>query len=146
MHQSMDCIQEMHHRAENHYMDSVVDTVKRHTNRQIPVEQWPESITLLRNLATQNRPCTIKEVAHDVGAPEISTRGRLARLEGQGAVRSSKMLSILGSIKPVMCTHYEITAYGRDCAIQCDSPRAVSVMSNCINSIFSLGWAMKVNR
>lgn len=52
------------------------------------------------------QPRTIKDIARAVGAPEISTRNRLSRLEAAGTV----------SGKRAMGTHYCITQYGRDCA------------------------------
>lgn len=132
--------------ADNPGMHPIVVTAKRHTNRTLPVEQWPESVAVMCYLVAQSQPRTIKEVAHSVGAPEITTRGRLARLEAQGAVRATKALAVLGPNKQVMCTHYEITPYGRECALNRGAQRNVSAVSYCINSVFSLGWALKASR
>lgn len=127
-------------------MHYVLEPAKRHTNRTLPVEQWPESVTVLSYLAAQSQPRTIKDVAHSVGAPEITTRGRLARLEAQGAVRATKAVAILSPSKQVVCTHYEVTPYGRECAANRGAQRSGSPVSYCINSVFSLGWAMKTSR
>lgn len=127
-------------------MQTVFEPVKRYTNRTLPVEQWPESVALLSYLASQSQPRTIKDAAHNVGAPEITTRGRLARLEAQGAVRATKAVAILSPSKQVVCTHYEVTSYGRDCAATRDGQRSVGAVTYCINSVFSLGWAMKASR
>ena len=88
----------------------------KHSNRNIPVEQWPESLDILRHLATLTKPIPIKDVAHYVSAPEISTRNRLAKLEAQGTVRAMRAYATLAPGKQVNCTHYEITQYGKDCA------------------------------
>ena len=114
---------------------------KVRTNRCVPVEQWPESIELLRHLATQKRSMSIRDLSHDVQAPEISTRNRLARLEALGAVTATRAVSVLAPGKQVVCTHYAITQYGRDCAglrphMVASSPRP------CVNSVFALAQAM----
>ncbi len=88
----------------------------KHSNRNIPVEQWPESLEILRHLAAQSVPVAVKDVARDVSAPEISTRNRLAKLEAHGTVRASREVATLGPGKQVTCTHYAITQYGKDCA------------------------------
>lgn len=139
-------IQEMSCSAENQCMHTVFEPVKRYTNRTLPVEQWPESVMVLSYLAAQTQPRTIKDVAHSVGAPEITTRGRLARLESQGAVRATKAVAVLSATKQVVCTHYEVTPYGRECAANRGSQRSGGAVNYCINSVFSLGWAMKVSR
>jgi hypothetical protein len=119
------------------------DLPKARTNRCVPAEQWPESIELLRYLATQKKPTSIRDLSHDVGAPEISTRNRLARLEALGAVTASRAVSVLGPGKQVVCTHYVITQYGRDCAGL--RPHTVASSSRpCVNSVFALAKAMNL--
>jgi predicted ArsR family transcriptional regulator len=116
---------------------------KARTNRCVPPEQWPESIELLRYLATQRKPMSIRDLSRDVSAPEISTRNRLARLEALGAVTASRAVSVLGPGKQVVCTHYEITQYGRDCAGL--RPHTVaSAPRLCVNSVFALAQAMNL--
>lgn len=113
----------------------------KHSNRNIPVEQWPESLDILRHLATLSAPIPIKDVAHYVSAPEISTRNRLAKLEAQGTVRALRASATLSPGKQVTCTHYVITQYGKDCA----GGRMQSqgqTFSVCANSVFS--WAAAV--
>lgn len=112
------------------------------SNRNIPVEQWPESLEILRLLAAQAEPKPIKEVALGVHAPEISTRNRLAKLESVGTVRAmrSKRVAALG--KPVKCTHYVITQYGRDCACMRAQPPKAPVRLG-VNSVFALGAALE---
>jgi len=113
----------------------------KHSNRNTPVEQWPESLEILRHLATQTEPVPIKDVAHYVSAPEISTRNRLAKLEAQGTVRALRASATLAPGKQVTCTHYVITQYGKDCAgsrAQAQSP----AFRVCANSVFS--WAAAV--
>lgn len=128
--------------ADKQSMQTSTDTPKAHTNRKVPVEQWPESIEILRHLSLQEKPLTIKEIAHDVGAPEISTRGRLMRLEVMGAVQATRAIAVLGPGKQVLCTHYEITQFGRDTAVN-RGRRATDQVTHCVNSVFSLGWIMK---
>ncbi len=114
----------------------------KHSNRNCPVEQWPESLEILRHLANQTEPLAIKDVARDVAAPEISTRNRLAKLEAQGTVRALRATATLGPGKQVTCTHYVITQYGKDCAgmrAQAQSPAHPAVMAN---SVFSWAAAM----
>lgn len=124
-------------------MTSSIETTKAHTNRKVPVEQWPESLEILRHLAAQNKALTIRELAHDVSAPEISTRNRLARLEILGAVEASRSTANLGPGKNVTCAHYAITQYGRDCALSRGKP--TQAMSNlCVNSVFALARAMNL--
>ncbi|HPW30517.1 MAG TPA: hypothetical protein PLL01_14110 [Rhodoferax sp.] len=119
------------------------DLPKARTNRCVPAEQWPESIELLRYLAIQKRPMSIRDLSHDVGAPEISTRNRLARLEVLGAVTSSRAVSVLGPGKHVVCAHFVITQYGRDCAGL--RPHTVaSAPRPCVNSVFALAQAMNL--
>jgi predicted ArsR family transcriptional regulator len=119
------------------------ETSKVRTNRCVPVEQWPESVELLRTLALQQKPMSIRDLSHDVSAPEISTRNRLARLEAEGAVAASRAVSVLGPGRQVICTHYVITQYGRDCA-----GLRSSAMGNaprpCVNSVFALAQAMNL--
>lgn len=110
----------------------------KHSNRNIPVERWPESLEILRHLATQSAPVPVKDVARDVCAPEISTRNRLSKLEAQGTVRATRAVAILGPGKQVTCTHYAITQYGRDCA-GISAPVASSAQRVCANSVFD--WA-----
>lgn len=127
-------------------MASNIATLKIHsTNRNVPVEQWPESLEILRHLATQNRAMTIKELAHDVSAPEISTRNRLARLEVLGAVIASRATAVLGPGRHVTCAHYVITQYGRDCAVSRGANNADNVSHLCVNSVFALARAMNLS-
>jgi hypothetical protein len=119
------------------------ESSKVRTNRCVPVEQWPESIALLRTLALQQKPISIRDLSHDVSAPEISTRNRLARLEALGAVTASRAVSVLGPGKQVMCTHYVITQYGRDCAAL-RAQAAASAPRLCVNSVFALAQAMNL--
>lgn len=124
-------------------MQTAAEPTKPHVNRKVPVEQWPESIQILRHLALQQKPRTIKELASEVSAPEISTRGRLARLEVLGAVHATRAIAVLGPGKQVLCTHYEITQHGRDLAVTRGRRVTDNVTHGVINSVFSLGWAMK---
>lgn len=115
----------------------------KHSNRNVPVERWPESLEILRHLANQTSPVPVKDVARDVSAPEISTRNRLAKLEAQGTVRASRAVVCLGPSKQVTCTHYSITQYGRDCA---EMGRSFTTTADrvCANSVFD--WAMNMGR
>ncbi len=125
-------------------MASNIDSSKaRTTNRKVPVEQWPESLEILRHLSSQNKAITIRELAHDVSAPEISTRNRLARLEVLGAVVATRSTASLGPGKHVTCAHYVITQYGRDCAVS-RSPSAGGITRLCVNSVFALARAMNL--
>ena len=127
-------------------MASNIETIKTHSNnRNVPVEQWPESLEILRHLSTQNRAMTIRALARDVSAPEISTRNRLARLEALGAVIASRASAILGPGKRVTCAHYVITQYGRDCAVSRDTNNANTVSHLCVNSVFALARAMNLS-
>lgn len=85
-------------------------------NRSLPVEQWPESLAILRYLAGSVLAHSIRDIAQAVGAPEISTRNRLSRLEMAGTVRAHRALVATPSGKPAVGTHYCITQFGRDCA------------------------------
>ena len=129
-------------------MTSHTDSSKTRTNRKVPVEQWPESLEILRHLATQNKAMSIRDLAHDVSAPEISTRNRLARLEVLGAVEATRAPSILGPGKQVTCAHYMITQYGRDCAMSRGGANAGAntggISSLCVNSVFALARAMNL--
>ncbi len=112
------------------------------SNRNIPVEQWPESLEILRLLAAQAEPKPIKEVAQGVHAPEISTRNRLAKLESAGTVRAMRAKRIAAQGNPVKCMHYVITQYGRDCAcIRVQPPKPVVRLG--VNSVFALGAALE---
>ncbi len=135
------------HVADNYTMASNIETTKSHTtNRNVPVEQWPESLEILRHLATQNRAMSIKELAHDVSAPEISTRNRLARLEVLGAVIASRAAAVLGPGRQVTCAHYVITQYGRDCALSRGINNTGNAVSHlCVNSVFALARAMNLS-
>ncbi len=125
-------------------MTSAIEPIKPRTNRNVPVEQWPESQEILRYLAGQRTPKSIKDVAHEVQAPEISTRNRLAKLETQGAVIAVRATANLAPGKHVICTHYEITQYGRDCAsARVQDPMRVHRM--CVNSVFALASAMNLS-
>jgi len=129
--------------AEKTGMQRAIETTKRRSNRNVPAEQWPESVEILRYLATQSKPVSIKEISHDVGAPEISTRNRLARLEVLGAVTASHAVSILRPGRQVVCAHFVITQYGRDCAVT-RKPNAISAARPCVNSVFALAQAMNL--
>jgi hypothetical protein len=122
-------------------MQSAIETTKMRTNRNVPAEQWPESLEILRHLAGQSKPASIKEISHDVAAPEISTRNRLARLEALGAVTASRAVSLLGPGRQVMCAHYVITQYGRDCAFARKSTSSGAARP-CVNSVFALAQAL----
>lgn len=132
------------HPADKYSMTTSIETSRAHTNRKVPVEQWPESLEILRHLATQNKAMTIRELAHDVSAPEISTRNRLARLETLGAVKASRSTASLGPGKNVTCAHYAITQYGRDCAVSRGKP-AEAMSRLCVNSVFALARAMNLS-
>ena len=125
-------------------MNSSIESTKVRTNRKVPAEQWPESIEILRHLSTQNKAVTIRELAHGVSAPEISTRNRLARLEVLGAVEASRSTASLGPGKNVTCAHYAITQYGRDCAVSRGKPPE-SMPKLCVNSVFALARAMNLS-
>jgi hypothetical protein len=111
------------------------------SNRNIPVEQWPESLEILRMLAAQAEPKPIREVALGVHAPEISTRNRLAKLESVGTVRAMRAKRVAAQGKPVKCTHYVITQYGRDCACTRVQPPKPAIRLG-VNSVFALGAAL----
>lgn len=125
-------------------MSSTVESAKPRTNRKVPVEQWPESLEILRHLASQNRSMSVRQLAHDVSAPEISTRNRLARLEILGAVIGSRDVASLGPGRHVTCTHYVITQYGRDCAVS-HGQGATGISRLCVNSVFALARAMNLS-
>ena len=129
--------------VDKYSMTTSIETTKAHTNRKVPVEQWPESLEILCHLATQKRALTIRELAHNVSAPEISTRNRLARLEILGAVEASRSTASLGPGKNVTCAHYAITQYGRDCAVSRGKP-ADAMSRLCVNSVFALARAMNL--
>lgn len=97
-------------------MESVCQLKPARSNRSLPVEQWPESVEILQHLANSPLPRTIKDIARAVGAPEISTRNRLSRLEAAGTVSANRATVATTSGKPAVGTHYRITQYGRDCA------------------------------
>jgi hypothetical protein len=137
-------IQECRVLAEILGMPSALESIKHRTNRNIPVEQWPESLEILRYLTAQPEPKSIKEVAREVRAPEISTRTRLAKLETQGAVIAVKATAYLAPGKHVLCTHYEVTQYGRDCAGK-RAQDSLRVARMCANSVFALASAMKLS-
>jgi hypothetical protein len=127
-------------------MAHIIETTKTHsTNRNVPVEQWPESLEILRHLSSQSKAMTIKELAHDVSAPEISTRNRLARLELSGAVLASRATAVLGPGRQVTCAHYVITQFGRDCAVSRGVNHGSAVAHLCVNSVFSLARAMNLS-
>jgi hypothetical protein len=114
---------------------------KARTNRCVPVERWPESLELLRTLASGQKPMSVRDLSHDVSAPEISTRNRLARLEALGAITASRAVSVLAPGKQVVCTHYVITQYGRDCA-GLRAQNLANASRPCVNSVFALAKAM----
>lgn len=97
-------------------MESACQLKPARSNRSLPVEKWPESVEILRHLANSPLPRTIKDIARAVGAPEISTRNRLSRLEAAGTVSANRAMVATTSGKPAVGTHYCITQYGRDCA------------------------------
>ncbi len=130
--------------VDKYTMTSKIEITRSHSNRNIPVEQWPESLEILRHLSSQSRTVTIRELAHDVSAPEISTRNRLARLEILGAVEASRSTASLESGKNVTCAHYAITQYGRDCALSRGKP-ALGMSGLCVNSVFALARAMNLS-
>jgi hypothetical protein len=111
------------------------------SNRSLPVEQWPESVEILRHLAAQQMPYSIKDIAKAVGAPEISTRNRLSRLEAAGTVSAHRGTVATPSGKPAVGTQYRITQYGRDCAA--GTVRAVQATAPSIwqraSSVFAWG-------
>jgi hypothetical protein len=111
------------------------------SNRNTPVEQWPESLEILRLLAVQSEPRPIKEVALGVHAPEISTRNRLAKLESVGTVMAMRAKRIAAQGNLVKCTHYVITQYGRDCVCMRSQPQK-PVARLGVNSVFALGAAL----
>jgi N-acetyl-anhydromuramyl-L-alanine amidase AmpD len=120
-----------------------VESSKARTNRCVPVEQWPESLELLRTLASGQKPMSVRDLSHDVSAPEISTRNRLIRLEAQGAITASRAVSVLAPGKQVVCTHYVITQYGRDCA-GLHGQAAGTIQRVCVNSVFALAQSMNL--
>jgi hypothetical protein len=135
--------QEMNHGVENRGMDTAIETTKARTNRKVPAEQWPESLDILRYLASQSLPRAIRDVALHVAAPEISTRNRLARLEALGAVVGSRVHATPMPGRHVLCTHYVITQYGRDC-IANQGRSAVTAPRLSVNSVFGLAMAMNL--
>jgi hypothetical protein len=139
-----DKIQGIRNIAEMASMRTEIEPIKHRTNRNMPVEQWPESLEILRHLAAQREPRSIKDVARGVQAPEISTRNRLAKLETQGAVVAVKATAYLAPGKQVTCTHYEITQYGKDCAGM-RSQDAMRSSRMCVNSVFALASAMNLS-
>ena len=115
--------------------------MSKQSNRSLPVEQWPESLEILRHLAARSEPISIRDVARDVSAPEISTRNRLARLEAHGAVRACRAVAVVAPGKQVVCTHYVITQHGKDCASL--EPRSKSPFAGIsANSMFA--WATAI--
>lgn len=138
------CLKKVGNVVENCSAQSHTESSKARTNRKVPVEQWPESIEILQHLASRQKAVSIKELAHDVSAPEISTRNRLARLEALGAVEANRATAILGPGKPVTCAHYVITQYGRDCVVS--RGQSTSTVSRlCVNSVFALARAMNLS-
>ena len=125
-------------------MQTCDETAKQPNNRNLPVEQWPESLEILRHLAVRGEPRSIKELASTVQAPEITTRTRLAKLEAQGVVVAVKAQAYLAPGKMVTCTHYEITQYGRDC-VAGRAPDAMRTSRMRVNSVFALAAAMKLS-
>jgi predicted ArsR family transcriptional regulator len=97
-------------------MESACHPQAPRSNRSLPVEQWPESLDILRHLATVPHPRSIKDIARAVGAPEISTRNRLSRLEAAGTVSAHRGIVATPSGKSAVGTQYRITQHGRDCA------------------------------
>jgi hypothetical protein len=125
-------------------MQPAIETTKTRTNRNVPVEPWPESVEILRYQATQSKPVSIKEISHDVGALEISTRNRLARLDVLGAVTASRAVSILGPGRQVVCAHFDNPVWPRrDCAAT-RKPNAINAARPCVKSVFALAQAMNL--
>ncbi|MDO8456910.1 MAG: hypothetical protein Q7T07_08365 [Burkholderiaceae bacterium] len=119
--------------------------MSKHSNRNLPVEQWPESLEILRHLAAQSTPVAVKDVAREVSAPEISTRNRLAKLEAHGTVRASREVATLGPGKQVTCTHYAITQYGKDCAgVRAQAQAQSQAFKVRVNSVFNWAAALGV--
>jgi len=110
--------------------------MSKHSNRNLPVEQWPESLEILRHLAAQSAPVPVKDVARDVSA-------RLAKLEAHGTVRASREVASLGPGKQVTCTHYAITQYGKDCAGVRAQAQAQAIKVR-VNSVFNWAAALGV--
>lgn len=86
---------------------------------------------------------SVRDLSHDVNAPEISTRNRLIRLEALGAITASRAVSVLAPGKQVVCTHYVITQYGRDCA-GLRGQAAGTIQRVCVNSVFALAQSMNL--
>lgn len=123
-------------------MESACQPSPTRSNRSLPVEQWPESVEILRQLSNSPLPCTIKDIARAVSAPEISTRNRLSRLEVAGAVTANRATVVTSSGKPAVGTHYRLTQYGRDCAAGAvRAPQATATPSiwQRANSVFAWG-------
>ncbi len=118
------------------------------SNRSVPVEQWPESVAILRHLANHILPCSIRDIATAVAAPEISTRNRLMRLETAGAVSAHRGQVATPSGKPAVGLHYRITQFGRDCAgtHSCAPNEATSSVWERATSVFAWGGARTTGR
>ncbi|OYT90089.1 MAG: hypothetical protein CFE43_19980 [Burkholderiales bacterium PBB3] len=92
-------------------------------------------------------PHSIRDIARAVGAPEISTRNRLSRLETAGAVSAHRALVATPSGKPAVGTHYCITQFGRDCtgSSLCSTPTTATVATASVwqhaTSVFAWGAA-----
>ena len=126
-----------------------MQTAEQHTNsrsnRSLPVEQWPESLEILRHLASHGQARSIRDIAREVAAPEISTRNRLARLEAAGAVHAVRSTSMLAPGKPVVCAHYNITQHGKDCAAGVSAERVSSFWTRA-TSVFSWSGTPEIRR
>ncbi len=112
------------------------------TNRNQPVERWPESVEILRLLISRNEPLSVVTIARDLNEPEISTRNRLLRLEVAGAVHSFRRATTIPPVGPERrSAHYVIDQYGRDCVVDAHVPGGSAPLP-CVNSVFALAAAM----
>ena len=97
-----------------------------------------------RSARLTNLPWTIDSaaLAHGFGLPALRLANDFAAA-ALGAVTASRAMSVLGPSKQVVCTHYVITRYGRDCAGL--RPHTVaSTPRPCVNSVFALAQAMNL--
>ena len=129
-------------------MESVCQLKPARSNRSLPVEQWPESVEILQHLANSPLPRTIKDIARAVGAPEISTRNRLTRLEAAGVISANRDLITTPKGNTAVGTHYRITQHGRDCvagATLTTQPDKTSMWQRA-TSVFDLSGSPKNSR
>ena len=113
------------------------------SNRNTPVEHWPESVNILCLLIDKNEPLSMVTIARELEEPEITTRNRLLKLEVAGAVKAFKRPSapLPGGRPERRSTHYVVAQYGRDCAVKSD-PTGKRTSLPCANSVFALAAAM----